>query len=726
MLPPLTPALMAATPPLGSTSCQSFSFSPDGASIACLWADDGTSHRSLWLYTRAAKTFTKLVDASLGLTSWDKMSHSEEMAREISRDAGLGLNTFAWAPHGNRLLIKTSNRLLLCDVPSGALQTYTHPDYITFAAFSPCGQKIVFQSERDLYLLPLIDGVVADAAQALTLSPSPRLIHGAADKVTREEVFDSRAFWFLHKGQSLLFATYHLDGVPEVTLQSGHQDHSETIFYPRPGEAVPCFSLHLMDLATRTVREVLAADPTQPYLEGISLNRHGQPVVARLNRVQNTLTYLALDLENGAHTTAVTLSAAPWINARGGPLFLKEEGSFLLVAECEGPSEILFYKNADAAPLCLSRGAGHVTQILDLSLDETEIYFIANNNTPSERHLFVAPIDGSTPPRQISSGAGVHSALFAPDQQSWIRTTSSLSAPPQPRLESLSGEVEWEIPTHRTPSYLALSAFAPEMVTVTAADGTTTLYGALYKPHTPPTANAACPLIVMPYGGPSAPQRVLNDWSLTADLRAQAFAQAGCYVLKIDNRGTSGRGISFEKASHGQLGSVEVADQAASAKEIAARIPAINPEAIGITGGSYGGYMTLLCCLRHPEVFKAGVALMPVTDWRDYDAQYTERYMGAPAANPYGLRVNTEGYDAASVLTDIAKLNSAVLVIHGMRDENVHFCHTTRLVEAASRAGVPIDFLPMPHDRHSFRNVESWTYLCHRTFSTLLERLTTP
>jgi dipeptidyl-peptidase 4 len=199
---------------------------------------------------------------------------------------------------------------------------------------------------------------------------------------------------------------------------------------------------------------------------------------------------------------------------------------------------------------------------------------------------------------------------------------------------------------------------------------------------------------------------VANTWGLTIDLRAQYLAQQGYVVLKVDNRGSANQGLRFEAALAGDMGRVEVADQVAGVRWLSQR-PYVDGSRVGITGWSYGGYMTLMSLLRAPEVFSVGVAGAPVTHWDGYDTHYTERYMGHPA-------VNAAGYRESSPLTHIAALEGKLLLIHGMVDENVHFRHTARLVAALTAADKPYDLAIYPEERHMPRDAKGLEYLERR------------
>lgn len=156
------------------------------------------------------------------------------------------------------------------------------------------------------------------------------------------------------------------------------------------------------------------------------------------------------------------------------------------------------------------------------------------------------------------------------------------------------------------------------------------------------------------------------------------------------------------------MGEVEVRDQVDGVKFVGASFPEVDTSRVGITGGSYGGYMTLRALLLAPEVFRSGVALAPVTDWDGYDTGYTERYMGTPQNNP-------EGYRDSSVLPISDRLEGDLLIIHGLIDENVHFRHSARLVKALIAADKPFELLTIPDERHSSRGIASRRYVAEKT-----------
>ena len=236
---------------------------------------------------------------------------------------------------------------------------------------------------------------------------------------------------------------------------------------------------------------------------------------------------------------------------------------------------------------------------------------------------------------------------------------------------------------------------------MTARDGTA-LYGAFFRP---PTGEPPWPTIVHVYGGPHA-QLVTNSWAPTAAMRAQFLRQAGYAVLVLDNRGGARRGLALEAPLHHAMGQAEVDDQVDGVRFLV-RSGLADAGRVGIYGWSYGGYMAAMCLARAPDVFRAAVAGAPVSAWDGYDTHYTERYMGMPQADP-------AAYERSSVLTHVSAIRGQLLLVHGLIDENVHFRHTARLVNALVAAGVGYELLLFPDERHVPRREEDRVYMERR------------
>ena len=210
---------------------------------------------------------------------------------------------------------------------------------------------------------------------------------------------------------------------------------------------------------------------------------------------------------------------------------------------------------------------------------------------------------------------------------------------------------------------------------------------------------------VQVYGGPHA-QTVTNSWGMTVAMRAQHLRSLGFVVFLLDNRGSLRRGLEFEGAIRHRMGSIEVQDQVDGVRWLVEQGLA-DPARVGIYGWSYGGYMSLMCLAQAPETFHVAVAGAPVTHWDGYDTFYTERYMGTPETNP-------EGYARWNVMNFIPSMTGKLMIVHGLIDENVHFRHTARLINALNRARKPYELLLFPDERHMPRKAEDRTYMEER------------
>ncbi|MBV1860640.1 MAG: S9 family peptidase, partial [Nannocystaceae bacterium] len=220
----------------------------------------------------------------------------------------------------------------------------------------------------------------------------------------------------------------------------------------------------------------------------------------------------------------------------------------------------------------------------------------------------------------------------------------------------------------------------------------------IYKP----AGEGPFPTMVSVYGGPHA-QRVQNDWSLTVDLRAQYLRSLGILVFKLDNRGAARRGLEFEGAIKHDMGNLEVQDQVDGVAWLVEQ-GLTQPEHVGIYGWSYGGYMSAMALARAPETFKVGIAGAPVSHWDGYDTHYTERYMGLPQAN-------TEGYEQSAVMAHVDNITGKLMLVHGLIDENVHFRHTARLINALIAAKKRYELLLFPDERHMPRRKDDLVYM---------------
>jgi dipeptidyl-peptidase-4 len=288
---------------------------------------------------------------------------------------------------------------------------------------------------------------------------------------------------------------------------------------------------------------------------------------------------------------------------------------------------------------------------------------------------------------RVTQIVGMHSVSMSPTCEYYLDSASSLSSPRQRTLHAKDGK--------QTAVYMAadpspteeLQILPTEIVKVTASDGAL-LYARLIKPagFSP---DKKYPAIVMIYGGPGS-QTVQNTWSGAS--WDQALAARGFVIWQLDNRGSLGRGHRWQSAVFHNLGAKELEDQKEGVRYLES-LGFVDPARLGIYGWSYGGYMTLYALLNAPNLFRAGIAGAPVTDWRNYDTIYTERYMGLP-------QDNADGYRRSSVVAKAADLTAKLLIAHNFGDDNVHFQNTLQMADALERAGKQFELMVYPQKAH--------------------------
>jgi dipeptidyl-peptidase-4 len=336
------------------------------------------------------------------------------------------------------------------------------------------------------------------------------------------------------------------------------------------------------------------------------------------------------------------------------------------------------------------------------AVDEHQVFFAANAGDARRQQIYAVALDGSAPVHALTHEQGTHQSTFAPNARHFVDRFSASMSPPQLSLcpASDSGCVAiWQ--SHRVNQY---DLSAPEALELKAADGVTTLYGTLLMPANP-APGTRIPLINNPYGGPGA-QTVVDSWGGAAFLFDQLLARDGFAVLHVDNRGMAGRGKAFAIASMHRFGQAEVADQLAAIQQVLSTHPQLDPRRLGWWGWSYGGYLTLFA-LTHSDQFKAGVAVAPVADWRDYDSIYTERYMGLP-------KDNEPGYKASSPVNFAADLKGRLLEAHGTSDDNVHLQNTVQMINGLIDHAIQFDLQLYPRKTHGIAGIAARTHLYRR------------
>jgi dipeptidyl-peptidase-4 len=426
----------------------------------------------------------------------------------------------------------------------------------------------------------------------------------------------------------------------------------------------------------------------------------------QLNRRQNLLHLVAADVATGTARIVLTETQETWQDARPTWRFLDDGRRFIWSSERTGLEQYELWSLDGERLAVLTANNGPVNGIEHVDEDAGLLFYTAYDaEVPLNEHLWRVSLDGLER-WQLTRGELSHRVDVSPGGRWFIARRESLTDPPSTVLYDTDGREVATLAKSDRNRIAALGWPEPEMFTVKAADGETDLFGWIYKPRGFDPSRSY-PLLIDVYGGPGS-KGVRNRYR-----PAFAACELGFVIAKVDNRGTGGRGKAFLGSVYGQLGTVDLADQAAAARALTRR-PYIDADRVGIHGHSYGGYMASLAILKYPKLFHAAVAGAPVTDWRNYDSIYTERYMGLPSENE-------AGYDAGSCLTIAERLKGHLLLQHGLIDDNVHPNNTFQLVERLQDADRHADVTIYPTHGHGLgrsARQERWRFL----YECLIER----
>ncbi len=699
-------------PDLSGPSLRSPQISPDGRLVAYLRAAQNNKDRlDLWAYDIAAGKHRVLIDSALLAPDERAPSPEEEQRRERQRISSLtGIVEYQFSPDSRYILVPLGGDLYVYDLrakPGKAVRRLTNTAaYETEARFSPRGSYVSFIRDQNLFVYDLAAG----KEQPVTRDGGGLVSFGSAEFIAQEEMGRSSGYWWSPDERRIAFA--RVDESPVHEAQRFEIDARGTRVvsqrYPAAGARNANVQLFVTELAPAAtpVQIDLGANPDF-YLARVSWFPDSAALaVQREARDQKSLSLLRADPTSGATTELLKEQSDTWIELHDNLTFLSRTHQLIWASNRSGFQHLYLYDWNGALVRPLTQGEWLVTGDNDThgirGVDEEHglVYFMANAESPLERHLYsVSLADPSVPMRRITEGSGWHVITMSGNCRAFLDTFSAPDQPPSLTLRAADGTSLAELvpnkltPDHPYAPYLA-DHLPTEFGTLSAKDGQT-LYYQMIKPRDMEPGRRY-PVIIDVYGGPGV-QRVRKVWPGymrgTEGFFQQYLAQNGYVVFTLDNRGSGSRGVRFESALYHRMGSVEVEDQVTGARFLRS-LPFVDPARIGMFGWSYGGYMTLMCLMQAPDVFSAGASGGPVTDWTLYDTHYTERFMGTPESNP-------EGYERSSVLHYADKLRGPLLIMHGMADDNVLFTHSTALFKRLQDLNKPFDIMIYPGSKHA-------------------------
>ena len=563
------------------------------------------------------------------------------------------------------------------------------PGYQMFAKLSPDGRLVGFVRDNNIYVTDLATG----AETALTTDGGDDVINGTSDWVYEEELDLRDAFRWSPDGKRIAFWRFNQSPIRPFYLINADSLYPELapVRYPKAGTPNSEVKIGVVDVATRAKVWVDLGPDRESYVAAMDFAGSADEIwLTRLNRHQNRLDLLLADARSGASRSIMTDADSAWVDANQ-PRWIDGGKQFLFVSEREGYDQVYLFNRDGALVRRVTPGGWDVQDVYGVDEKKQVVYLSGAMDGPLGRQLVRVGLDGKGLAR-LSTEPGTHSAEFAPTFTLYVETYSRAGVPPVQTLRRADGKLVRSIADNAKlrEKVAALGLNRPEFVSVKTPEGVE-LNAWLIKPRGFDQARRY-PLLMTVYGGPGS-QTVTDSWGGPNYLWHQMLAQDGYLVASVDNRGTGGRGAKFMKMTYLHLGRYEVADQIAAARWFAGQA-FVNPDRIGIWGWSYGGYMSSLTMFRGAGVFKAAVAVAPVTDWRFYDTIYTERYMRTPQENP-------DGYAESAPLAYADSLKGNFLLVHGTGDDNVHFQNSVRLVERLEAANKQFDMRIYPNKTHA-------------------------
>jgi dipeptidyl-peptidase 4 len=647
-----------------------------------------------------------------------------KQAKQI-QSTGLGrvqAPRYLWSPRGDALLFIGSAKLALLNLNTMTPKPLVSgADDIEDPKFSPDGKWVSFVRGSNLW----VTSVATGETRALTTGGSEEILKGQLDWVYPEELDATTAYWW--SPDSSKIAYYEMDERPvtryPIMDMSSPAGAIEYTRFPQAGEANPIVRVGVVGVNGGETKWMDAGVDTDVYIPRIVWLRDSRRVaIERLNRAQNRLDLLFCDAATGASQVILTETDKYWINIADDLYFFSDNRRFLWSSERTGFRHYYLYDLSGRLIEPLTSGDWGITGNGGFGPGATShpavneargwIYFLSNKDDVRETQLYRLSLQDRSITR-ITREAGTHKVLIAPDASAFVDTYSNAMTPPRQDLYRMDGTRAAAINKNKVSDLGGYHLSPVEFLNVAADDGTKLFAGMILPPDF--DTSRKYPVLINVYGGPQE-QTVRNAWGGADFLWLEMMAEKGYIIFALDNRGSWRRGHAFETPIFHQFGKVELEDQLAGVRYLKS-LPYVDASRIGIWGWSYGGTMTLEAMFNAPDVFKAGAAVAPVSDWRLYDTIYTERYMGRPQDNP-------EGYRNASPVNQAANLKGALMLAQGTGDDNVHFANTTEVIDKLILNGrYPADVVIFPGRGHSIADRPARIQLFQRITDFFLKNL---
>lgn len=580
------------------------------------------------------------------------------------------------------------NKVYVYDINAHSLKLL-NSEKVLHATFSPDGNKVAFVKGNNLYYKDLETG---KTIQVTKDGEKNKIINGNCDWVYEEEFAFTRAFDWSKDGRYLAYYRFDESEVPQYTMAkyTGLYPEQYTFKYPKAGERNSAVEIRIYDLQDDHTINANVGEEKDQYIPRIKWTENpGKLCIYRMNRLQNKLELLLANAEDGRSSVIYTEKNKCYIGVDDELTFLPDEQSMIMRSEHDGYNHLYVCNWKQNKVEDITKGNFDVDALVGIDLERKLVYYTAAVTSPMERNLYVTDWNGNNR-KCLTPEKGMHSITPCAGYNFFIDKYSRLDKVPVYHLRNANGSIIRTLEDNK-----ALEAKMKEyalgnikFMRVKGADDSLNAWII-----TPPNFNKKkkYPVLMYQYSGPGS-QEVADRFPVGNFFWHQMLAEKGYIVVCTDGTGTGYRGEDFRKKTYLQLGRYESDDQIAVAKNLG-KLPYVDKNRIGIWGWSYGGFMSSTCLMKGNDVFKAAIAVAPVTNWRYYDNIYTERYMRTPQQNPTGYDEN-----APEKMAD--KLKGKFLLIHGTADDNVHFQNSVMLTNALINSGKQFESEYYPDKAH--------------------------
>ena len=661
------------------------------------------------------------------------------------------IDGYVMSPTGKRILIQTDTKKIyrhsftatyyIYEVVNNKLVPLSDYGPQQTPVWSPDGEQVAFVRDNNIFLVKLLYNNAE--SQVTKDGERDKVINGLPDWVNEEEFSFNSAMTFSADSKQIVWTRYDESEVKSFSLQmfKGMKPEHEEYFtypgfyaykYPKAGEQnsqVKVMSYDIKSHQTRTVQVPLDADG---YVARIKPTNDPEKVaVFTLNRHQDCLRIYMANPLSTLCKLIVEDKVDKYINENVLAQSIITDNHIVLTSERDGYNHIYLYnlngqleRSVGDLPQPQRIGGGEkdlhtiVTNVYGYDELTGDIFFAALNSGPTEQQVFVSHKNGKTD--CLTPEGGWSSAIFSKDFKNFICFWSNIDTPPQVTLRNTQGKTLTTLVDNKelAGKYASYDMGKKEVFTFTTSEGVR-LFGWMLKPKDF-NPQKKYPVVMYQYGGPGS-QQVRNTWGLGMSgqgaILEQYLAQQGYICVCVDNRGTGGRGAEFEKCTYLRLGELEARDQVEAALWLGQQ-SYVDKDHIAIWGWSYGGWNTLMSMSEGRDAFCAGIAIAPPTCWRFYDTVYTERFMRTP-------QENASGYEEVNPIARAGKLHGALLLCHGLADDNVHYQNTAEYVEALVQADKDFHQLVYTNRNHGISGGNTRNHLfrqCVNFFNEHLKR----